>query len=410
MKTEIQVIRDLARQYKEMAADPINQQRMDLYRGVNDLNMIRPVVLIDELPWNEMNFNGELTCVSQDPELRGMEWFLRSKVFQWKYFQCDMVVSPYFPVMKKILTTGNGVGVVEKTLATDAANGIVSHEFEDQLKTEEDLEKLVTPVITYDEEGTKKNFAFISEVLGDTLPAKLVGTHIGAGTWDEISFFRGVTNLLFDLIERPEFTHRMVEKLTEIRRSVFQQYEDLNLFAASMNTVHCTPALSARLPSKDFDGEHVKMKDTWGRAVAQIFASVSPDMHDEFDIDYVKGLMEPFGLVYYGCCEPLDRKIDIIEKIPNLRKISITPWADVDVAAERIGTKYVLSSKPNPASVAVSNLDETSVRAELKKILDACKRNGCACDMVLKDISSVGHNAENLFQWERIAMDLVKNY
>ena len=146
------------------------------------------------------------------------------------------------------------------------------------------------------------------------------------------------------------------------------------------------------------------------RAVAQIFASVSPDMHDEFDIAYVKGLMEPFGLVYYGCCESLDRKIDILEKIPNFRKISITPWADVDVAAERIGKKYVLSSKPNPSSVAVSYLDEQSVRAELKKILDACKRNGCTCDMVLKDISSVGHNAENLFQWERIAMDLVKNY
>ena len=133
-------------------------------------------------------------------------------------------------------------------------------------------------------------------------------------------------------------------------------------------------------------------------------------MHDEFDIEYAKGLMEPFGFVYYGCCEPLDRKIDIVEKIPNLRKISITPWADVDNAAEKIGKKYVLSSKPNPSSVSVANLDEVALRAELKKILDACKRNGCACDLVLKDISSVGHNPQNLFKWEQIAMEMVRNY
>ena len=26
----------------------------------------------------------------------------------------------------------------------------------------------------------------------------------------------------------------------------------------------------------------------------------------------MKKAMEPFGYVYYGCCEPLDRKIDIL--------------------------------------------------------------------------------------------------
>jgi len=410
MNSNREVFRELARQYKEIAENPVNQERAKLYRGVNDLKQIRPVVLIDELPWSEMNFNGELTCVSEDPAMRGAEWYMRSTIYKWKYLQADMIVEPFFPIMKQIRTTGNGVSVKEETLATDSGNGIVSHKYEDQLATEEALAQLRSPVITYDEAATMKDLEMKSEMFGDILPCKLVGTHCGAGTWDEISNYRGVTNLLFDLIERPEFTHKMVEKFTEIRRDVFAQYEALNLFAARMTTVHCTPALSDSLPSKDFDGQHVKMKDTWGRAVAQIFASVSPDMHDEFDIEYAKGLMEPFGLVYYGCCEPLDRKIDIVEKIPNLRKISITPWADVDNAAEKIGKKYVLSSKPNPSSVSVANLDEVALRAELKKILDACKRNGCACDLVLKDISSVGHNPQNLFKWEQIAMEMVRNY
>ena len=143
--------------------------------------------------------------------------------------------------------------------------------------------------------------------------------------------------------------------------------------------------------------------------MAQILGSVSREMHEEFDINYMKELMKPFGLVYYGCCEPLDKKIDIVEKIPNLRKISITPWADIDIAAEVIGNKYVIANKPNPASVAI-NLDEDNLRKEIKKTLDACKRNNCSCDIVLKDISSVNYKLDNLVKWEKIVMEMVNNY
>ena len=116
--------------------------------------------------------------------------------------------------------------------------------------------------------------------------------------------------------------------------------------------------------------------------------------------------MEPFGLVYYGCCEPLDKKIDIVEKLPHLRKIGVTPWADVDAAAEIIGKKYVVANKPNPASVASGILDEDALRKEIGRTIAACKRNGCSCDIVLKDISSASYRLENLVRWEQIAMEL----
>ncbi len=133
-------------------------------------------------------------------------------------------------------------------------------------------------------------------------------------------------------------------------------------------------------------------------------------MHDEFDIEYMKKTVGQCGLVYYGCCEPLDKKIDIVEKIPNLRKISITPWADVQIAAEAINTKYVLSAKPNPAFVSEPILDEENLKKELNNILDACKKNNCSCDIVLKDISTCHKRPENIFNWEKVAMDMVKNY
>jgi hypothetical protein len=101
--------------------------------------------------------------------------------------------------------------------------------------------------------------------------------------------------------------------------------------------------------------------------------------------------------------------MDIVSKIRNLRKVSITPWADVNVAAEAIGKKYVLAAKPNPASVAVDRLDEAGLRKELGTILEAARRNGCACELVLKDISTCNRRPENIFAWERIAMEMVRN-
>jgi hypothetical protein len=53
--------------------------------------------------------------------------------------------------------------------------------------------------------------------------------------------------------------------------------------------------------------------------------SVSPAMREEFDITYMKKAMAPFGLVYYGCCEPLHNMIDIVEQIPNSAKSPSLP-------------------------------------------------------------------------------------
>jgi hypothetical protein len=407
---DIKILRDLAAKYALAASDDVNHTNIILHRSVNDLKQIRPVVLIDELPWNELNIDNQLTLQCNDKYLREVEGYLRRTLFQWKYFPADMVVSPFVPINKVIHSTGIGIKVEEDTIATDKSNHIVSHAYKDMLKDEYDLEKLHSPMITYDEFETKRRFNQIGEIIGDIIPVKIVGSSINATLWDDISRLRGVTNLLIDLVDRPEFMHKIVGKLTDIFLDTVKQYEALNLFNASPLTVHCTPASISDLPGRDFDGEHVRASDVWGRGAAQIFASISPAMHDEFDITYMKRCMEPFGQTYYGCCEPLHNKIDIVEKLPNLRKISITPWADIDIAAEVIGKKYVVASKPNPANVAVHNIDKEVITKEINRILDACRRNQCSWDIVLKDISTLGHNPNNIFMWEKTVMELVRNY
>ena len=132
MNQDAFILRELANQYMQIAYGPDQEHVWQLHASVNDLCPQRPIVLISELPWHELNADGFLTLRCQDPELRQIEDYLRKTIFQHKFFPGDMMVKPYCPVGKVIHTTGIGVEVKEETLDTDKNNGVVSHKYEYQ--------------------------------------------------------------------------------------------------------------------------------------------------------------------------------------------------------------------------------------------------------------------------------------
>lgn len=402
-----QILRSLAAAYLEVANSDRNHNNILLHRAVNDLKQQRPIVLIDEIPWHEMNLDDELTLRCENAENREIEWFFRTTLYRWRHMPGDMAVRPYYGVEKVIRSTGNGL---TRQFGEDE-HAAQAHTFVNQIPTEADMEKLHNEVITYDREESMRRLERTADLFGDILPVRLVGEatgySLGHKPIDDITFYRGLDTFFYDFVEEPEFMHRLMARLTDIFLDKLAQYEALDLLDGDAYYCHCASALTNDLPAA---GDRVRACNTWGRGLAQIFASVSPAMHDEFDITYAIRALEPFGLVYYGCCEPLDRKIDIVAKIPNLRKISITPWADVDLACEIMQNQYVVSSKPNPSQLAIPVLDEESTEAELQHILSAVKRNGCSAELVLKDITTVHGRPENLFRWQEIAMKLVESW
>lgn len=410
MVQDEKILRDLAIQYREIAFSEKNLEKKRLQKAVNDLHMIRPVVLIDELPWHELNAEGELTLCCQDPYLREIELQMRQTLYRYRHIPADMVVPEAIRIEKVIHSTGIGMGIHEETRSTDTANRIVSHRFIDQMEDESCLELFHNEKITYDQLESERRYNLVANIIGDIIPVKLIGSQWVFDTlWDDVAQLHGVENLLLDLILRPDYMHAVAEKLTDIFLDKVRQYEELNLFEGRQDSLHCTAAYTDELPSNEFDGEHYRAKDVWGRGAAQVLVSASPQMRAEFDIPYMCRAMEPFGLVYYGCCESLHNQIDELSKIPHLRKITVTPWADYYLAAEQIGKRYVASTKAMPAAVAMGHVNEERIRDELKMIIDACCRGGCSFELVLKDVSTVSYHPENLQIWEKIAMELVRN-
>ena len=392
------ILRSLAERYSEIANLDIQKERIERYYRTISMEEVRPVVLVSEVPWGEIR-DDELVCRCENDRFRGIERQLRVSLYQWDHFQADYVIPPVYRVGKKSRSTGSGMKVKEDRMGGNTGTRIASHRYKDQLDTEEDLEKLKIPVITYDREGTERAADFASDIFSGLLPVEVTGTTFGFAIWDHVYRLRGVDKFFMDFATRPDFMHKTAKKFTDIGVATARQYEDLGLLDANQLLLHCTPACARDLPAADFSGK-TRLKDVWGRGAAQIFSSVSPQMHDEFDLQYSQKLFGECGLLYYGCCEPLDLKIDILRKrFKNLRKISITPWADAEVGARNIGSDYVLAAKPNPAFVNSPTFNPEPVEQEIRQVLEACKRYGTTCEFVLKDISTIANNPNNLTQW-----------
>ena len=408
IQKDISLIRELAKEYMEIATSDKHVRMRRRFYDTNDLKVVRPPVLIDEVPWHEMKLDSFFQCQCQDDGLRGIEWNLRLNMFREKYLKCDNFIEPFWSVYKSFSQTGNGFAVKEDRLAVDDRNNIVAHHYHDVFEDEQALEAYCDPVITPYPEHDAANMARIQEILGDTMPVVLRGHGTYHSPWDQITTLRGIEPILVDMYDRPEYLHKIIGLFTRSATVIMDQMEAYGLYGPGIPALHCTPGYVS-LPAGS-DPEAFTCKNIWFRTMAQSFSSISPEMHAEFDLQYSAPLAARCAYTYYGCCEPLHDRIDYLKKAyPNLRKVGVSPWADVEKSAEALGGSYVLSRKPNPAFVAHVT-DPDQIRAEVTETVKLCQKYGCPMDYTLKDISTVGYRPENLMVWAQTVSDVLDEY
>ncbi|MGQ9629223.1 MAG: hypothetical protein ACUVXI_02780 [bacterium] len=406
------ILRRLAERVAEIASLPVNREKAAEWARLNGLRKGRPLVWINEIPWHEMDANGELELQTTNDFCRQVEQELRRTIYLWNHMRVDMVVEPKFYSPLVIHDTGFGIREDVDFIRQDERGGILSREFHPQIRDEKDLEKIKTPQVTHDEGASERNYQTLVDLFGDILTVEKRGiVHFWFAPWDLLITWWGVQEALMDLVLRPELVHQAMDRLVNAYLSRLEQWERLNLLSFAEGNYRVGSGglgYTDELPQADFDPAHVRPIDQWGCATAQIFSDVSPEMHEEFALQYERRWLDRFGLSYYGCCEPLHNKIDVLKSIPNLRKISMSPWADVEKTVERTEGKYVLSHKPSPAVLATDNWNPRRARENLENVLE--RTRGCVVEVIMKDISTVRYEPQRLWEWSQIAMEVVEKY
>lgn len=349
-----EILRALASELAGIAALPVHTEKARLWQKLNDLESERPMVWINEICWHEMNVDDELTLRTEDPWAQEQERELRRTLYQWRHLPGDMIVSDYLTCPLAIHSPDFGIIEDVDIVTTDEASDIVSRHFNIQIRDFDDLEKIRMPVVTHNQRATELRFQAMCDLYAGIMPVKKVGqTHIWCTPWDYLIRWWGIEGAMLDLSERPALVHAEVERMVDAWMAELDQFVALNLLSLDCDNTRIGSGgygYTRELPEPDFDPACVKPHNMWGCSNAQIFSDVSPAMHWEFAVEHDLRWLSRWKLVYYGCCEPLDRKIHILRRIPNLRKISASPWCKTERLVDKVGRDYVLSRKPNQAA------------------------------------------------------------
>lgn len=410
LKQDIGILRDLASRVAEYAHKPIQAERANLWRRLNGLERVRPLISwhMEELCWPEALPAGSFLV--QSAELKDYEQYLRRVLWHAEHVNDDRIIPAEIPYRTVICDSGNGLSIATHE-RTEQASGSITYVHD--LEKEADIEKIHDPIVTVDLEATERNRVLCSEIFDGILTPvtlKRNGWEFPSITLvDNMVCYRGMEQFFMDLVDRPEWVHAVMERLLHAEMSRLDQYERLNLLGLnnSYNEVGTSAmGYTDELPAPDFDGVHVRAKDLWGWSCAQSFVSVGSDMHEEFSLQYERRYLERFGLNAIACCEPIDKKFDRIRTVPRLRLISISEWNDRRAASELLGQDYVFAFKPTGSYFAADKWDLDVARRDMEDLFSKTRKN----------VLVIHHNAcstcrgdlRRIFEWVDLVRELAE--
>jgi len=397
------ILRELAKRVAELAAHPHQAEKKRLWLRHNALGETRPLIFADpENAWYELIPAAQLT--SEGNLARLWEFRLRKEIYWAEQIRDDRVIEPLFRVHRIYRDTPRGLDA-----EITGAGGDGSYRWEAPLTDYRDLQKLRPRSIVIDAGKTQRLYDAAQETLGDILQVRLEGVWWWSlGMTSDLILLRGFQQVLYDMIDNPDGLHRLMAFLRDealARLDFLEAHGLLSLNNEGDFTGTGGYGWSDELPTPGFDGKTVRARDMWGFCESQETVGVSPRHFEEFVLAYQLPILERFGLNIYGCCEPLDLRLEIIKRIPRLRKVTVSPWSDAERMAERLGSDFVYTRKVNPAEIAQPQIDAERIRAGLRVMLKATTKNRCCVEILMRDVLTLGGNPRNIIRWTEIARE-----
>ncbi len=394
------ILRELAGQYFEISSSPVQNERRKLWRAHNSFKGERPLIYVRNFPHNEIP---RLACLCEDPFFRSLEIFFRERLF-WHSLNDDSIFEPWVTVNASHKCSGWGVEY--NKVYSGGPGGAFKADY--PLKKLMDIEKLKLPRHEIDEEKTKNALDAAEDAIGDIIKVSLNRSPVYR-MWDgdlstDLGYLRGIENFMVDMIDNPGWLHCLAGFLSGGVLKVHDEAEAAGDWGLDSHQNQAMP-YAGELPDPAPNEHGIPRAKLWGYMAAQEFTGVSPAMHEEFLLRYQMPILEKFGLTAYGCCEDLTNKIDMLRRIPNLRRIAVSPFADLARCAEAIGTDYILSYRPSPADMVSYSFEPERIVNILKKDFEICRQS--YFDITLKDIMTIQCDESRLRKWVEITRGVI---
>lgn len=408
------VLIELAERIRAISESEQNRARRDLWYAHDEGRAERPLVL------TENDAGIQLVLEEWQPQCESdlgkqLEYGMTEALMHHEVIGDDRVVEPVVNVPWK-LSLGNYGVEVKQERATDSHGGTAGYHWDAPIKDlEEDFHKLRQREFSVDREATLEKKAELDRIFDGILDVRIRGRFgWSMGLTQTAVFLIGLEELMVYMYEEPDMLHRFMAFLRDDHLALIDWAEREELFTLNNENDYIgsgSIGYTRALPRPDKKAEDpVRATDLWALIESQETVGVGPKQFEEFIFPYQQTLAKRFGRIYYGCCEPVHNRWHILRRIPNLKRVSISPWCDQAFMAEAMGRNYVFSRKPAPSLISTDEFNEDRIRADLMETLDITARHGCPTELVMKDVHTLAGEPDRLTRWTRIARECIEEH
>lgn len=401
------ILRNLATKQLDYANSDRNVETIKEWKRHRQFKFGRPMVHIELGTFAPEVLNPLMKC---ETELgRQIEESLYRNFITYEQFGDDQPVVDYYPIKWKTYFELFDLKVNKVYVKTE--NGpSVGHHFEPIIHNlKEDYELLKPSTYGVDREGTLKYQEAVEDIIGDILPTKIIGSSLVAVPTQKIIHIMSMETIFMSMIDYPELFQQMMERIADDYIAYFKWLEKEKLILPTTSTEHLNQGSWCFTDELPNEGE-LTAKDVWGFMDSQESVGISPDMFNTFIFPCYEKISKLFGLLSYGCCEPVNVFWEkSLKRLDNLRNVSISAWCDEEFMANELrGKKIIYHRKPVANFLSTDKvLNEEALRAHIRHTLLTAQ--GCQLEIAQRDIGTIHHNVNKPKRYIEIVREEINN-
>lgn len=409
-----EILRTVAEKQLGFANEESNKQKIKEWYQHNALQGERPMIHLEMGTFAQEILPQRLSC--QGEFARQIESSLYGNFLNQELFGDDRVTPDYFPLGYDTYFELFGVSVEVKHTTGSTGDESLGHQFQSVLEDlEDDYHKIGPSRFGVDLGSTEKKRLVIADTIGDILPVKMKMDGLYSVPTQMLVHIMSMENMMYAMYDYPELFMQMMEQIAGDTLAYYRMLEEQKVILPTTsfeNIGQGTWAFTEELPGAEVAAQRpLTTKDVWGFMDSQETVGISPEMYEEFIFPCYAKIASQYGLLSYGCCEPVDPIWEnCISKLDNLRKVSISPWCKEELMGERLaGSKVIYHRKPSPNFLGVERyLDEDAVRAHIKKTLLAAK--DCKLEITQRDVYTIHNDIAKAKRYVDIIKEEIGNW